>query len=128
MKEFIEKLLAKLEDYKTKAYVTGFTNDPYEFGACNGINSSMKIIKQLAEEYNNGWIPCSERLPKKPNNYLVTQYNEKAIDDYCDGYRISTIFFDDIGWWDDIDYDLGWDIIAWQPLPPTYKLKETVKE
>lgn len=75
------------------------------------------IINQVETEYNNGWIPCSEKLPENANDYLVTQYNQDAINEYCNGYRVATIFFDDKGWWDDIDNDWGWKIIAWQPLP-----------
>lgn len=51
MKEFIEKLIGRLEEYKTKAYVTGITNDAYEFGACSGMDSAIKIVNKLAEEY-----------------------------------------------------------------------------
>ena len=81
---------------------------------------TIQDVNQLAEEHNNGWIPCSEKLPGEPNNYLVTQYNENAIDEYCNGYRVERIFFDDNGWWDNIDCDCGWTIIAWQPLPKSY--------
>lgn len=79
------------------------------------IDLSIKFSE--VAEYNNGWIPCSERLPEDANDYLVTQYNQDAINEYCNGYRVATIFFDDKGWWDDIDNDWGWNIIAWQPLP-----------
>lgn len=53
MKEFIEKLIVRLEQYKTKAYVTGFTNNPYELGACHGMDSAVKIINELAEKYQS---------------------------------------------------------------------------
>lgn len=53
MKEFIEKLIGRLEEHKTKAYVTGITNNPYEFGACQAMDDAVKIINQLAEEYQN---------------------------------------------------------------------------
>ena len=68
MNEFIEKLIGRLEEYKTKYYVTGITNNPYEFGACNAMDSAIKIVNQLAEEYINtstdtssGWIPVKNR-------------------------------------------------------------------
>lgn len=67
------------------------------------------------------WIPCSERLPKEAGDYFVTLYNGNAIDDYCDGYRVEKRFFDDKGWWDDIDDAFGWNLIAWMPLPASYK-------
>lgn len=83
------------------------------------IGSIISLLDQQPSKTN--WIPVSERLPEKPNDYFVTQYNEEYINDYCDGYRVSTIFFDSNGWWDDIDYDCGWRITAWQPLPDPYK-------
>ena len=33
----------------------------------------MDYVKQEAEQYNNGWIPCSDRLPKENGYYYVTQ-------------------------------------------------------
>ena len=66
------------------------------------------------------WTPCSDKLPVESGEYLVTQYSEKHIDEYCNGYKVSTIFFDDNGWWDDLDYGLGWEIIAWLPIPEPY--------
>ena len=97
----------------------GYSNDDSEevIDLCRAIT----IVNQLAEEHNNGWIPCAEKLPKETNDYLVTQYNKNAIDEYCDGYKVETIFFDEDGWWDDTDYYCGWEIIAWQPLPAPYK-------
>ena len=83
--------------------------------------NAIAMVNALAEEHNNGWIPCSERLPKETNDYLVTQYNKNAIDEYCDGYKVETLFFDENGWWDDTDYYCGWEIIAWQSLPEPYK-------
>ena len=89
------------------------------------------LIERLEEESakdtnvltNNGWIPCSERLPECAGDYLVTQYNQKAKDEYYNGCRTSTIFFDSIEWWDVIDFSDGWEIIAWQPLPQPYQSK-----
>lgn len=51
--EFSKALIDKLEDYKTKAYVTGITDNPYEFGACSGMNSAMKIVNEMTEEYKH---------------------------------------------------------------------------
>lgn len=35
-------------------------------------NREMEIIEQAADEYNNGWIPCSERLPEEKMEVIVT--------------------------------------------------------
>ena len=38
-------------------------------------NRAVEIIEQTAAEYNNGWIPCSERLPEESGYYCVTTEN-----------------------------------------------------
>ena len=92
---------------------------------CIRLENLLQYFKeelQSEEEYKGGWISVDDRLPEETGDYLVTQYTEKSIFDYCDAYRVSTIFFDDKnGWWDDIDNSCGWNIIAWMPLPSPYK-------
>lgn len=118
MKEFVDKLIKQLEERIEEN--VGWEDDEFFDGQSNAFEWTISVINKLVEKYNNGWIPCSERLPKEANDYLVTQYNRDAIDEYCNGSRISKIFFD-VEWWDDIDHECGWDIIAWQPLPKPYK-------
>lgn len=122
MKEFIEKLIGRLEDYKTKAYVTGFTNSPYEFGACSGMDSAIKIVKELAEESGkdtnvtskDGWIPCSERLPEEYGEYLTYV-------DYADETFIAIDEFDCEGILKEWNVTPNYHILAWQPLPEPYR-------
>jgi hypothetical protein len=122
MKEFIDKLIGRLEEYKTKAYVTGITNNAYEFGACNAMDSAIRIVNQLAEEYKvsempTGWISVSERLPSGSGKYLVTAKNITGwwiLDNnvfVCD-YAYDTFIFQ--GWEDN-------EVIAWMPLPSPFK-------
>ena len=35
-------------------------------------NEAIEIVKQETEQYNNGWIPCSEKLPELRQDVLVT--------------------------------------------------------
>ena len=49
MKEFIEKLIARLEERK-RGRLNLF---------CDGLDCAIKIANELAEESNDGWIPCS---------------------------------------------------------------------
>ena len=143
MKEFVEKLIEKLEEelkyQNIKAYEAEadkiLSEREHRQKCAKCFDAAILIVNQLAEEYNpsksksldKGWIPCSERLPEEANDYFVTQYNENAIDEYCDGYRTSTIFFNGV-WWDDIDCGFGWKIIAWQTLPNPYKPEEKQEE
>lgn len=52
MQKAFEKIVERLEEYKTKAYVTGFTNNPYELGACHAMDDAVKIVNKVAKEYN----------------------------------------------------------------------------
>lgn len=87
---------------------------------------AISIVDEVAQEYNNGWIPCSERLPKCENGCetqaLLFQLKEtdtiwcgyygvggKFRDNYFRPYTNSTDGFD------------ARDVIAWQPLPAPYK-------
>lgn len=68
-----------------------------------------EIIEQAATEYNNGWIPCSERLPEESLNSVLG----------WDEYRGRSCF---VQYWDG-KWHLGNDdesvnITAWQPLQP----------
>lgn len=63
------------------------------------------------------WIPCSERLPKKPE-----------IDGDSDCYIVQTrhVAQPFIGYWDgrewtDEEVDVVDEVIAWMPLPEPYK-------
>ena len=85
---------------------------------------AMEIVKEVAEEYNNVWIPCSERLPEEPEEGLTDL-------DECDEY-IAMIENADIPtalnyagngeWYRDGEF---YKVIAWQPLPEPYK--ETIE-
>lgn len=42
----IERIAERLEEVKTKGYVTGITANPYEFGACNAMDRAIAIVKE----------------------------------------------------------------------------------
>lgn len=81
------------------------------------------VVKEVAKEYNGGWIPCIEQLPEQPkenpifeNNplelYLVTVKNtEYAFRAFWNGKH----FTDGFG---------TLDVIAWQPLPEPFKERD----
>lgn len=86
-------------------------------------NILLKIIskKELKDTLLRGeqmkWIPCSERLPKKPE-----------IDGDSDCYIVQTrhVAQPFIGYWDgrewtDEEVDVVDEVIAWMPLPEPYK-------
>lgn len=125
MKEFVEKLIERLEEYK---YTHLTERDSEQCQHCIEIDcevgmdctfcvidKAIEIIKQLAEEYvpeiNVGkWIPCSERLPESKGNYLVCSKDVIWVANYFHNT-----------WWG-IEKRCRWgDVEAWQPLPEAYK-------
>ena len=59
------------------------------------------------------WIPCSERLPEKDQICIVTDDTQRCAYEY--GLHNET--YDEVNGW---TY-LGHKIIAWMPLPESYK-------
>ena len=109
MKEAFEKIIEKLEDAKSNVPVNRLLDDiikdkPKELGQLMAYNKSIEIVKQAAEEYNNGWIPCSERLPE--NIDFVLYANKDGEVDIC-----SIEYF----------YDYMDRFTAWQQLPEPYQ-------
>lgn len=69
---------------------------------------------------NNGWIPCSERLPKLRQDVLVTVKYTGFMGMY--GYWIKTGHMEaENDWWGDC---AGGEVIAWQPLPEPFKERD----
>ena len=100
------------------------------------IKEMLEIVQEVAEEYNGGWIACSERLPEESGYYLVTYHDwsdgnflPKYDDTYVRRlhYQISEHF---VGWNypknvdDRAENDCHKEVIAWQPLPELYKERD----
>ena len=78
---------------------------------------AVEIIHQIAEEYSNGWIPCSEKLPELRQDVLVTVKYTGFMGMH--GYWIKTGHMEaENDWWGDC---AGGEVIAWQPLPEPFK-------
>lgn len=75
-----------------------------------------QMIGEMEKEYNDGWIPCSERLPEVEVDVLLTL---RGLNIHT-GFRANTegYFYVDGG-----EYVEFEDVIAWQPLPAPYKPK-----
>lgn len=91
---------------------------------------AIEIVNQVEQEYNNGWIPCSERLPNKEEflkndgRFLVTDGNRvyQSIYDIYINQCFKTVRLDciiDLGYRSTFEVDKC--VVAWQPLPITYR-------
>ena len=124
MKEFIEKLVGRLEEEAFKIQLNQGIKNPSThdmFLETFTVRQIEEIVNEFAEEYNNGWIPCSERLPNKKEylkndgRFIVTDGNrcyECLFDIFDEKFKIgkfTAILKEDKC------------VIAWQPLPELYK-------
>ena len=118
MKEFMEKLIGRLEEIKERyddvAFMEMNTNGhtldfEYANGKKDGVAESISIINELAEEYNNGWIPCSERLPEAEERVLIfakRKYRSGGFKNIITTamYEDGTVLENDSKWrWEDLD-------------------------
>ena len=79
---------------------------------CNGGIDYYENYDVLAEEYNNGWIPCSERLP---------EVNQKVLTCDKDGWISVNVNMPYMGVRN--DFKCGY-YVAWMPLPAPYQKGE----
>ena len=127
MQEVFEKIIEKLEEElkladkeKERCIKENHLQFDSAKGYSNGVADAVEIVKQEAEKYNNGWFPCSERLPEDKQTCLVTARiyftpdHVDEIDNYI-GVGIDT-YSKQFGW-------LGTETIAWQPIPAPYQPK-----
>ena len=85
------------------------------------IKEMLEIVKEVAEEYNGGWIPCSERLPEEYGEYLVWWT------DITRGQYYEIVQYEpDNGWIGEIPqaFEGKYSVIAWQPLPEPFKERD----
>ena len=76
-------------------------------------------FNKLRKEYNGGWIACSERLPEAGKRYLVSAiWKDK---DFEKSAVYDAVYGSD-GLWHSYNYEpVSYKVIAWQPLPVSYK-------
>lgn len=80
MQEIFEKIIELLTQKENEAVLKApntrdIANTEYQKWMMKsyGFKEAIEIVKQEAEKYDNRWIPCSERIPKKNGYYYVTE-------------------------------------------------------
>ena len=111
MKQAFDKIvnsIKELADYNGNAYLDSA--------------DTIEIVQEVAEEYNGGWIPCSERLPEEPFGCLVTVIDCEPVTQ-TDFENILPYFvgYDGESWNDEDGNEISFEVIAWQPLPSPFR-------
>lgn len=155
MKEFVEKLIERLEEKRMEYFITiaNTGDEKLDFAYENIgdlIDSITVIVNQLAEEFggdinvgskNQGWIPVTERLPEDYDNrfymcivenheedlpMFLQYYEEIGFGVWQDYYDGHTLGFIDSEF--RTNEELGYEkVIAWQQIPE-YKPEEKQEE
>lgn len=128
--KIIEKLEEKVQINERFGYMT----------ASDVTRECIDIVKEVAEEYNNGWIPVSERLPEERDSVFAKYKGtarwtdamfEKASDIVnvtvvdAKGEGVTTNAHTVDGQWkcDLLKFSNSFRITHWQPLPEPYQPK-----
>ena len=119
MNKSFEKILEKLEELQNNLLSQTEGDVSLQVGIINGVMYSKKIVQEVAEEYNGGWIPCSERLPEPIRPVLVTLRNWMN-----DKYFVRVGRFHTDHWKTDEGIVENSVVIAWQPLPEPFKERD----
>ena len=127
MNKSFDKILERLQEERELSYAD-FSRYVEEVSPCldaeyddffhRGLERASRLVKEVAKEYNGGWIPCSERLPENISTVLVQveEFESPTIGWYGNiaGWRLLEKDFDELN---------DFTVIAWQPLPPAYQPK-----
>ena len=116
--EFIDEQI-KIEESIAKSENEGHPIS-HQYGA-NCMNVVKKFVHEVLEEYNGGWIPCSERLPEEYGDYLVW-WTDITRNQY---YEIVE-YEPNNGWIGEISHAVEgiYSVIAGQPLPEPFKERD----
>ena len=127
----LEKILEEIEQRKARAekLIVKPPHDKLDQVANDTAETFIEAYKEcqdiIRKHMNDGWIPVEERLPE------VDEDTEETIeDDYCPEYIVtirgaseSTVLkYSPNGTWFD-DNGNAYDVIAWRPLPESYRPK-----
>lgn len=115
MNKVFEKIIEKLEENIVITW-----NHDYDGGRKDAFNEAIEIVKQEAEQYNNSWIPCSERLPEEHKQYDITTKNEVGI------HSDTAIYNPFLGmwFWDEAESEhIEIEVLAWAEKREPYQTK-----
>lgn len=131
MNKAFEKILDRLEEERKLSYAD-FSRYVDEVSPCldaeyddffhRGLERASRLVKEAVEEYNNGWIACSERLPNVSRCRVTVKYDMEVGNPVYD--TLDADFYRYQGGYvfkDNCLNDITNSVVAWMPLPEPYK-------
>ena len=120
MNKVFEKIIEKFEE-KHEQYINTYGivgGNPSAFA----VKECIDTVREIAEQYNNGWIPCSERLPNQDGEFTDVLITCESI---TDGVFVQSAEFyiasDGAPIFDALyHYER---VLAWKRLPERYQTK-----
>lgn len=100
--------------------------------AFNSLMSKVKALPSVTPKAEQKWIPCTERLPKDGDTYLVTiEYKGEVIGVDAASYSPVEGYIDKH--WDTFndwveDDKMHYHVTAWMPLPQPYKAESEIED
>ena len=131
MKKVFEKIIEKFEEELKLAdeeKLRCAIENPLQFysakGYAHGVGKAIEIVKQEAEQYNNGWIPVEERMPEEAFGCLVTviDCNPVTLTEF-ENILPYVVGYDGDSWNDADGEEIPFEVIAWRKLPTPYQPK-----
>ena len=133
MQEVFSKIIEELEEKRRRYFLTiANTGDEkldcaYEYVG-DALDKAIEIVKQEAKQYNNGWVPVSERMPNQDGEFTDVLITCESIKD---GVFVQSAEFYTGSYGQPI-FDALYHyerVLAWKPLPAPYQPKgEHVKK
>lgn len=114
MNKFIKKLIERLEEQKGNPDAYCLESEKRlvrHWNVC--VDNLIEIVNELAEEYNNGWIPLTKKLPEYGQYVLACIPPKHNING---GHPVVIMEFREDN--EPLFYRF---VSAWQPLPEPYK-------
>ena len=133
MNKAFEKILKKIEEKRNKyqrladgSNFDGWNEEDIKYSAKVEMCEELKeIVQKVAEEYNGGWIPCSERFPEDAFGCLVTIIDcEPSTQTDFENILPYVVGYDGDSWNDSDGNVIPFEVIAWQPLPEPFKERD----
>ena len=122
MQKVFEKIIEKLEEIRVKKTCNKEKCDTKELCRICVVDDAIEIVKQEAQQYNNGWVPCSVELPPQPVENPI--FDNKPLELYL--VSVKNADYPIRAFWNGKFFTDGWskvDVIAWQPLQKPYHPK-----